>query len=217
MKPLNGNAFSLETSRLTVIPLLPLDFALLLEGVPKLEQAKGWRASGESWDDHTREAMRGLYAMQQEAMRQESETLANLPQENLPQEVTTERSSKEFSFASTFVSSAFVWAWYTNWRILWKSENVCVGSACFMGQPDARGVVEIGYGTHTAYRNRGFMTEAVGAMLRWALDQPRVSQVIAESERENVASHRVLEKNGMRLIRQTETSLFYATVPDDAH
>ncbi|MDD3468921.1 MAG: GNAT family N-acetyltransferase [Thermoguttaceae bacterium] len=188
MTPLNGCEFSLETPRLTVIPLPPPDFALLLEGVSNLEQARGWQASDECWDAHTREAMSGLYAMQQSAM--------------------AERSGED----AVMASNALVWPWYTNWRILWKSENVCVGSACFMGRPDACGVVEIGYGTHAAYRNRGLMTEAVGRMLHWALERPGVSRVVAESELDNIASHRVLEKNGMRLIRQTDTSLFYATI-----
>lgn len=54
--------------------------------------------------------------------------------------------------------------WYTNWQIILKSENRSVGSACFMKEPDDKGLVEIGYGIDKAYRNNGYMTEALTGM-----------------------------------------------------
>ena len=40
------------------------------------------------------------------------------------------------------------------------------------------------------------MTEAVSAMARWAITQDGVKRVEAETEEENKASKRVLEKSG---------------------
>lgn len=93
--------------------------------------------------------------------------------------------------------------WYTNWQIILKSEKVSIGSTCFKGKVDEKGEVEIGYGTDPGYRNKGYMTEAVTAICRWALKQEGVMAVIAETENDNIASHRVLEKIGIRKYRES--------------
>ena len=81
------------------------------------------------------------------------------------------------------------------WKILLR-DGTLVGGACFKGLPDERGSVEIGYGTFEAYQCRGYMTEAVGALCDWALSQPDVHQVEAQIEEGNIASEKVLLKNG---------------------
>lgn len=98
--------------------------------------------------------------------------------------------------------------WMTSWQIILKAERTAVGSACFMAPPDGCGVVEVGYGLHARFRGRGFMTEALGALSRWALDQPRVREVVAETERDNAASRNVLERCGFEPCREEAESLF---------
>ena len=44
------------------------------------------------------------------------------------------------------------------------------------------------------YANKGYTTEAVGAVVKWAAKQPNVNQIEAEAEESNPASIRVLEK-----------------------
>jgi RimJ/RimL family protein N-acetyltransferase len=87
--------------------------------------------------------------------------------------------------------------WYTNWQIILKAGNKSIGSACFMKEPDECGQVEIGYGINEEYRNQGYVTEAAKAICDWALQQNNVKSVIAETEVDNYASHRVLEKCGL--------------------
>lgn len=99
--------------------------------------------------------------------------------------------------------------WYTNWQIILKSENKAIGSACFMKEPDTEGQVEIGYGMNNAYRNNGYMTEAVMSMCRWAFCQQGVKAVIAETDANNYSSHRVLEKSGMLKHISTENSIWW--------
>ena len=85
--------------------------------------------------------------------------------------------------------------WYTLWFMKLKdSENEIVGTLSFKGIDD-KGIVEIGYGTNEGYENKGYMTEAVTAMAKWASRQPNVKQVEAEAEESNIASIRVLEKS----------------------
>ena len=90
----------------------------------------------------------------------------------------------------------------TNWQIILKSENKAIGSACFKNLPDKEGNVEIGYGIYEAYRNQGYMSEALEGMCQWAFTQQGIQSVIAETEEKNVASQRVLQKNGMKQCKE---------------
>ena len=87
--------------------------------------------------------------------------------------------------------------WYTAWTMELKTTGETVGDLCFKGL-NADGKIEIGYGTYSGYAGRGYMTEAVTALCRWAMKQPGVSRVEAEAEEDNHASIRVLEKSGFR-------------------
>jgi len=73
-----------------------------------------------------------------------------------------------------------------------------VGDLCFKGLKSG-GQVEIGYGLIDTYWNKGYATEAVGVIVKWALNQPGVKYVEAEAEPDNIASIRVLEKNNFVL------------------
>ena len=57
---------------------------------------------------------------------------------------------------------------------------------------------EIGYGMIEAFWGRGYATESAGAMCRWALAQPGVTAVEAETAPDNAASIRVLAKLGFQ-------------------
>ena len=84
--------------------------------------------------------------------------------------------------------------WYTLWLMeLKNSSNEIIGSLSFKGISE-NGIVEIGYGINDGYENKGYTTEAVGAVVKWAAKQPNVNQIEAEAEESNPASIRVLEK-----------------------
>ena len=84
--------------------------------------------------------------------------------------------------------------WYTLWFMELKdSENEIIGTLSFKGIDD-KGIVEIGYGINEVYGDRGYMTEAVRVVIKWASRQPDVKQIEAEAEKDNIASIRVLEK-----------------------
>ena len=85
--------------------------------------------------------------------------------------------------------------WHTLWFMeLINSENEIVGNLSFKGITE-NGIVEIGYGIKKEYENKGYMTEAVRAVVKWASEQPVVKQIEAEAEEGNFASIRVLEKS----------------------
>lgn len=86
------------------------------------------------------------------------------------------------------------WKWYAMWMIELQS-GTHIGDLCFKGL-DTKGMAEIGYGILEKYQGQGYATEAVGAAVHWALQQPAVNSVEAETEADNRASQRVLEKCG---------------------
>ena len=86
------------------------------------------------------------------------------------------------------------WEWYAVWIIECK-DGSNVGDLSFKGLNDD-GSVEIGYGINETKQGQGYATEAVNAAVLWALRQPGVTRVEAETEPDNQASQRVLEKCG---------------------
>ncbi|SEW44364.1 GNAT family N-acetyltransferase [Chitinophaga arvensicola] len=98
---------------------------------------------------------------------------------------------------------------HTLWTIISRSEQQMVGDLCFTGAPDDSGAIEIGYGTHEAFRGRGFMTEAVKEMLNWAAAQSGVKSVIATTNKDNPSSQAVLKKNGFVVSGETEEMIYW--------
>lgn len=84
--------------------------------------------------------------------------------------------------------------WGTEWEIRLKAGSE-IGGICFKGAPNADGMAEIGYGIDEAYRRQGYATEAVSALVRWALEQKGVRLITAQTEANNLSSQRVLLKN----------------------
>ena len=93
----------------------------------------------------------------------------------------------------------------TLWTIISKAENKMVGDLCIVGEPNEKGEIEIGYGTYDEFRGKGFMTEAVSAIITWAKSQPRVQAIVAGTEKANVASFAILERNNFMKVGETET------------
>ena len=86
------------------------------------------------------------------------------------------------------------WEWYAIWMIELKN-GTHIGELCFKGITE-EGNTEIGYGIAEEYQGNGYATEAVSALVDWALKQPGVFQIEAEAEESNTASIKVLEKCG---------------------
>ena len=57
--------------------------------------------------------------------------------------------------------------------------------------------IEVGYALARPHWGKGYMTEALCAMIDWAFTQPNIFRVQAFCDVENIASARVMEKAGM--------------------
>lgn len=88
--------------------------------------------------------------------------------------------------------------WYTAWVILFK--NQIAGFLCLMGKPDMNSEVELGYLLRTAYRGKGYMTEALGALCQFVLGNSGIRSIRARTDSVNHASIKVLEKCGFEKV-----------------
>jgi ribosomal-protein-alanine N-acetyltransferase len=98
---------------------------------------------------------------------------------------------------------------YGPWIVIVRAEGIVAGSAGFVGAPNAGGTIELGFGIHCGFRNRGYASEAARALVEWGLDQPAVTRVLAKCDRDNLASARVLEKIGMSQVGSADGRLLW--------
>lgn len=70
-----------------------------------------------------------------------------------------------------------------------------VGLCSIIRMPE-NGEIHIGYGVAPSRERRGYVTRAIAQLLEWARKDPRVTLVSADTGVENIASQRVLERNG---------------------
>ena len=93
--------------------------------------------------------------------------------------------------ASPQYNTAFICLWI----VVLKKTRAVIGDICFKGEPNDKGEIEIGYETYLPYRRQGYMTEAVGVILQWAMKEKAVKSIFAEAESSNLGSLKILEKN----------------------
>jgi GNAT superfamily N-acetyltransferase len=106
--------------------------------------------------------------------------------------------------------------WVTYWVIVILKENIGVGLAGFKGIPDENGSVEIGYAIDELYRRKGYMTEAVKALVDWAFTQPDCNAITALGVLpKNIGSHKVLKKVGFIEIKSTPEAIDYQLVRNE--
>lgn len=94
------------------------------------------------------------------------------------------------------------WEGWLTWyaiRIDGEYPMLC-GGVGFKGPPDSRGMVEIGYSVLPEFERQGLATEMVGGIVQWVRHRPEVRRLEAETDIDNRASVRVLEKNSFARI-----------------
>lgn len=98
----------------------------------------------------------------------------------------------------SFATDTMPWGLFT---IVEKSSGLSLGGIGFKNSPNEDGEVEIGYGVCQSYQGRGLAAEAVAAI--WVFAGQGARCVVAETDLENVASQRVLEKAGFERVQES--------------
>ncbi|WP_037094727.1 GNAT family N-acetyltransferase [Rhizobium leguminosarum] len=102
-----------------------------------------------------------------------------------PPEVLEMLASIAAEIGAKFIPSA--------WMIVEEGEIV---GLCSVIRAPEDGEIHIGYGIAPSRERRGCATRAIGQLLEWARKDPRVRLLSAETGVDNIASQRVLERNG---------------------
>lgn len=95
----------------------------------------------------------------------------------------------------------------TFWIVIDFQKKSIVADICFKGEPNNFGEVEIGYGTYPEAQGNGYMSEAVKGIILWAFEQNNVKSIIADTDPENIASKKVLEKNNFIITSKTDKNI----------
>jgi [ribosomal protein S5]-alanine N-acetyltransferase len=88
---------------------------------------------------------------------------------------------------------------FCHYQVVLADQDLVIGDVGFHAPPDELGEVSVGFGIVPAARGRGYAVEALREVLAWALRQPEVRVVHADTDLVNLASQRVLAAAGMRL------------------
>lgn len=86
--------------------------------------------------------------------------------------------------------------WKFGFAVIDRASALVVGSAGFKGPPDAAGTAEVAYAIVPAFEGKGYATEALGELVRFAFNDQRVRKLCAHTLPVQNASGRVLSKNG---------------------
>lgn len=97
---------------------------------------------------------------------------------------------------------------FGSYEIRLRADGVVIGGIGFHAAPDERGGVTIGYGLVESVRGKGYASEALRELLRFAREQG-VARVRGDADTGNVASQRVMAAAGMRLVGEDASLKYY--------
>lgn len=83
-----------------------------------------------------------------------------------------------------------------NWAVTEKDNNKCIGIMGFYRTEPQNYRTELGYMILPEYHNKGYVTEAVATLLEYAFNTLKFHSIAAVIDPNNLASERVLQKNG---------------------
>jgi RimJ/RimL family protein N-acetyltransferase len=98
---------------------------------------------------------------------------------------------------------------FGSYRIVAPVSGQTIGTAGFYGPPDESGQVTIGYGLVDQEWGKGYGTDAVTGLIEICRGDGAVTAILADTELDNIASQRVLEKNGFDRVRATEEYCYF--------
>lgn len=86
-----------------------------------------------------------------------------------------------------------------SWGIEYKEDGRCIGTIGYMWYQHEHRSTEVGYSLARAYWNKGIMTEALRAVIRYSFESMGINRIEAQHELTNPASGAVMRKAGMQL------------------
>lgn len=98
------------------------------------------------------------------------------------------------------------------WVICTKEDPTLIGTICFWNISNENETIEIGYTLLPHVQGKGYMNEAMSAVIPYGFDTMQAKSIEAFTHKDNVPSARVLERNGFK-----RDSALQEKYIDDAH
>ena len=80
----------------------------------------------------------------------------------------------------------------SSWGIVWDAEEKVIGTIGFMWIQPENAAAEVGYSLARRFWNRGIMTEALQALIRYGFEEMHLNRIEAIHETDNPASGAVM-------------------------
>lgn len=84
------------------------------------------------------------------------------------------------------------------WGIEWKENSKLIGSIDFVKYEEKNFSAEIGYVLNRKYWNKGIMTEAVEAIIKFGFEEMNLNRIEMRHNVMNIGSERVMQKNALK-------------------
>lgn len=94
------------------------------------------------------------------------------------------------------------------WGIALNSSSKLIGTIGFVWDIN-RHCANLGYDLNKIYWGKGLMTEAIEAVLKYAFEVQKIHRVEAQTDPQNIASQRVLLKNGFLREGELRDKMFF--------
>ena len=98
--------------------------------------------------------------------------------------------------------------WCSIWVITSAKDKAIIGTINFKNSPYKTKVVEVGFFINPNYRNNGYASTALKLLSDWAFTN-KVKTITAQTDKSNIASQKVLEKNGFQIDKKSKNEIFY--------
>jgi ribosomal-protein-alanine N-acetyltransferase len=82
------------------------------------------------------------------------------------------------------------------WGVTLKDDPQLIGGFCFWNLSTEHNSAEVGFGIYPAHQGKGYMSEVLQTAIQYGFNEMGVDMVEAYTHPQNLASIRVLEKNG---------------------
>jgi len=113
---------------------------------------------------------------------------------------------------------------YSQWMVYEKASGEFMGRAGFEFRQIDTTIppqMEIRYAFFPAFWGKGYATELAMACMQWAFQMVNPEMIVATADPKNFASHRILEKIGMRYVKDIPykdvLDVFYTVTRADFH
>lgn len=118
--------------------------------------------------------------------------------------------AKEEEFTQNYIKCMYQFYGYGIWVVCLKENNRIIGRAGISNRTiDGELSLEIGYLIDTRYQNRGYATEIIDGILRFAKERLFIDEIRCAVNHGNHVSIHLAEKSGFEYEFETDEFIFY--------